>query len=178
MKLIKLSDKHYIVVSDEEIKKDNFFLDLRDSPDLYNEDIYRCYKPLEILFANKIGKKIIASTQTLEGVQTISLNEIKELISMPDIYKIATKATDNWVYWTNSVHKVYFRAGYTQALEDNKQKQFTYQDLELMFSAGILIGLFDEKKEDYTEEFKEVFQKKLSKTEWNVEFIDGKLKLI
>ena len=61
-----------------------------------------------------------------------------------------------------------YRNGYTQALEDNKDRKYTEEDVIRIVEKSRETGLT-------AEYLIMTFQ---SKTEWEVEFVDGKLKLI
>lgn len=61
--------------------------------------------------------------------------------------------------------------GYNEALEDNKERKYTEQDLRKAISETRRGMLFLDK---YVNEFIQSLQ---PKTEWEVEMVDGKLKL-
>jgi len=52
---------HLYITTDDEIKEGDWFIDLRDN-NLYSEDLYVAKTKSEIELANRIGKKIIATT--------------------------------------------------------------------------------------------------------------------
>lgn len=69
MKLIKLSDTHYIVVDDSEIK-DCYYYNSLDKAIRFGNNLNHPYH-----------HKIIHSTQPLEGVELLSLPEVEEAIN-------------------------------------------------------------------------------------------------
>lgn len=133
MKLVKLSEHHYVLVDDT------------------NKELY-----------------------------TVPISQAKELLGVVDVEKKA------WKY--NPVNKLdaeFIRAayicGYNEALEDNKKKVYTEEDMvkairmarkgddEFGESGFIRHGF------DYSE--KDVIQSLQPQTEWEVEMVDSKLKL-
>jgi hypothetical protein len=71
-------------------------------------------------------------------------------------------------------------SGYNQALEDNKEKKYTEEDMrkaiELSYSKG-LAKPNSGRLSDIPKLQEEVIQSLQPKTEWEVEIVDGKLKL-
>ncbi len=136
MKLIKLSEDHYIVVDDS------------------NKEMH-----------------------------TIPTSQAKEIIGVVDVEKKANKQWGN-VHRTGVLGYI---DGYNQALEDNKEKKYTRNEVHALMCKAFEQGL---KKADVLEaglEGKETdvecawiltrHDSTPKKTEWEVEFIDGKLKL-
>ena len=123
--LIKLSDTHYIVVDDSEIKEGDWYYDF-----IYNK-IDKCN-----LYIGKHNtcKKVTHSTQPLEEgitihniehkrwvyIKYIDLLEVKELFGEVDVEKEMISPypmdTQNDVDWCNG-----YQRGYNQAIEDNKE---------------------------------------------------------
>ena len=68
----------------------------------------------------------------------------------------------------NETTKRDYLAGYNQALADNKAKKYTEEDLKRYHNIMCLHG--NKKGEEFIQSLQ-------PKTEWEVEFIDGKLKL-
>jgi len=109
-------------------------------------------------------------------LQQVSLSEVKELIGEVDVEKKMISPypinTQNDVDWCNG-----YQRGYNQALEDNKEKKYTEEDLRKAYMYGdnyhkYTVG----NAQKYT--FESLIQHLQSKTEWDVEFVDGKLKLL
>ena len=173
--LIKIADDHYVVVDDSEIKEDCYAL--HEGP----------LGEREIVTANgqcKLDKKITHSTQPLEllsenglsgmgfsKVRPLNVFEVKELIGEVDVEKKANDCI------AKVKHNGSFIRGYTQALEDNKDKKYTEEDL-LLFSAE-LIGKFKLGIIKEVEDVNTIIQSLQPKTEWEVTFDEqGKLRLV
>ena len=171
MLMKKLSEEHYIIVDDSDIT----------TGDIVAEKLLTGgYELFTIHTLNDIDKvrqkKVTHSTQPLEwfGGEIIFLSEVKELLGVVDVEKKAEK-------WHNSVDSTYpdvwnrrkesykaaFESGYYQALEDNKEKKYTEEDVIKMIEKSRTTGL--------TAEY--LILAHQPQTEWEVEFIDGKLKL-
>lgn len=110
-------------------------------------------------------------------MHTIPTSEAKELLGVVDVDK---KAQIEW----GNVHRtgaLGYIDGYNQALEDNKEKKYTEEDM--VKAIRMARKGYDEFGEsgfirhgfDYSE--KDVIQSLQPQTEWEVEFVDGKLKL-
>lgn len=177
MKIMKIKEDHYIVVDDSEIKEGDWLLDTTDNT------IWDCYKDMSISLFPEC-KKITHSTQpiekdeetyTYEKVKYIPLSYIKELIGEVNV---SAKANEEY---KDNLHNPFFTAapmgyikGYNKALEDNKYKKYTEEDLRKALEYGYERG----KEGDFTSEQEENFYQSLQpKTEWEVEIVDGKLKL-
>ena len=179
MKLIKLPQDHYIIVNDSQIKEGDYVLSKlnevevfgrRYTPSLYRK-ITHSTQPLE--YSSKIGKywgKVMPLTLTI--------SEIKELIGEVDVEK---KAINSWegcdgcdandeLFFINGYQK-----GYNQAIEDNKDKKYTEKDLWKAMGFG-----YDMCRQKRLENggFENFIKSLQSKTEWEVEFIDGNLILV
>ena len=107
MKLIKLSDTHYIVVDDSEIKEGDWVYYLHNSglhgPSIHKviKPNYSDYKPYSIHFTTGFGvqedcKKITHSTpigglsaMLIAGVRELSLSEVEEVIYGYNVEKMA-----------------------------------------------------------------------------------------
>lgn len=201
MQLKKLSDTHYIVVSDEPIEVGNYIMNIErnhiyPSPVL-NEDVeYRNKK-------SDVFKKITHSTQPLRGGYEfyygsegkINLQEVKELVGEVDVEKKADEyferemgrdINDPEKVQFNFHWRKHFINSYNQCLEDNKHKKFTWED---MYNA-ILFGIESlvqpkinipkpKSEEDEYWEYEKNFIESLAKPKdtWEVEMIDRQLKL-
>jgi len=80
---------------------------------------------------------------------------------------VENRAREEILY--NDQKRKWWKQGYNQALEDNKEKKYTEEDLRKAFFNG---GNMKE-----IEEFNSFIQSLQPKTEWEVEIVDGKLKL-
>ena len=182
--LIKIADDHYVVVDDSEIKEDCYAL--HEGP----------LGEREIVTANgqcKLDKKITHSTQPLEllsenglsgmgfsKVRPLNVFEVKELIGEVDVEKKAEESfpiipgTHPNINWDRSNLQEGFITGYNQALEDNKEKKYTEEDIEKAIEFG---------HTSYTPfadvHYSNFIQSLQPKTEWEVTFDEqGKLRLI
>ena len=173
MKLIKLKNDHYIIVDDSEIKEG----------DWYYWEVTKTIQIAKLDSLNRLpkssdgSKKITHSTQPLEvyekdpqwqmwdKVTEINLSKIKELIGEVDIWQ-KFKEIDGSCQKGEYEHWL-FESGYNQAIEDNKDKKYTEEDVIRIVEKSRETGL--------TAEY--IFLSLQPKTEWDVEFIDGKLKL-
>jgi hypothetical protein len=202
MKIVKLTEEHYILVDDSEIKVG----------DIVAEKLLTGgYELFEIHTQNDIDKttqKVIThSTQPLENINFVDeaegniipkikplpLSEVKELLGVVDVEKKAEK-------WHNSVDSTYpdvwnrrkesykaaFESGYYQSLEDNKERKYTKEDMWAMLITGKQLGLAvfasiinGSDKPNQEQYFNECIESRDSSTEWEC-IIDeqGKLKLI
>lgn len=69
--------------TDEEINVGDWFIDLRDISNLYNEDLYKVLSKEDAIFANKIGKKIVSSTDKSLEVVSKGINPVYEKLPRP-----------------------------------------------------------------------------------------------
>lgn len=191
MKLIKINTDHYVVVDDSEIREGDFVL----HP---NGTIGTIKIALAIAMVEGTNegsyvedcKKITHSTQPLNkslfftdrvwGCERLSLGKVKELIGEVDVEKKAVNSwegcdgcdTNDELFFTNG-----YQRGYNQAIEDNKEKKYTEEDISKALSWGYHTAKDEEKgirSSGYGTRF---FQSIQPKTEWEVEIVDGKLKL-
>ena len=177
MKLIKLNTDHYIIVDDSEIKEGDW---------MYNSDrepsLLQCVGKGSIRGWNKIthSTQPIEEGTTIHGIEHkrwnhvkfIDLSEVKELIGEVDVEKKAEEKYTKKDFAPGEIliRKIAWMNGYTQALEDNKNKKYTEEDLKCMFECGRNY----QNNAEIT--FKVSMEYLQSKTEWEVEFVDGKLK--
>ena len=156
MKLIKLSSDHYIIVDESEIKEGDIFI----HP---NNVIERASRDLD----GRGISKIIASTNKLNGVIFLNLSEVKELLGEVDMEKKATEYANTFI-GEESTADVDYKAGYNQALEDNKDMKYTEKDVIAIVEKSRATGL--------TAEY--IIQSLQPPTSWDVTIVDGKLKLL
>ena len=174
MTLKKLTNDHYIIVDDSEIKEGDWY---------YHsiwQELFCLYKDTMHNKAFELEKayKITHSTQPLEwfGGEIIFLSEVKELVGVVDVEKKALEISpvelDEDEFDVNETHRVTWIDGYNQALEDNKEKKYTEEDIKKAIEFG---------HTSYTPfadvHYSNFIQFLQPKTEWNVDFVDGKLKL-
>lgn len=178
-KLIKLSDTHYIVVNDSEIKEGDWFYYKH-----FGEDIIAQAKETTDLVnlnnPDRYFKKVTHSTQPLskecktctgyceqcvDETNSLSLSEVKELIGEVDVHlKAMSKYSLGEI---NNEHD--FTLGYNQAIEDNKDKKYTEEDLKKAYMVGKHGGV----TQTYYE-FDDYIQSIQPKTEWEVEIVKQK----
>lgn len=192
MLMKKLSEEHYIVMGDSEIKVG----------DIVAEKLLTGkYELFTIHTLNDIDrqtqKKITHSTQPeslgmgwMQSVQPLFLSEVKELLGEVDVEEKA----DLWSIDINEVHpadsyiaKKGYMKGYKESLEDNKERKYTEEDvISYLMQSMIQYGIWLENEDDITpgkivnkmEEIRNKARASLqSKTEWEVEMVEGKLKL-
>ena len=204
-KLIKLTEDHYVVV-DETIQPvngyyyDSFINKIKNTNGAEYGEASHCWQithstqPIETYFY-EIG----GGTKVFGKTQQLSLQEVKELIGEVKV-DIEKKALENFTEPLNkqgekrthppasrglfgfNKFKKAFRKGYNQALEDNKEKKYTEEDLLNAFREGTNAGALHERlcdydngdyedAEQYSEQYEESFIKSLQpKTEWEVEW--------
>jgi hypothetical protein len=207
-KLIKISETHYIIVDDSEIKEGDYcttHLNIIDVGKIHNS--YTIFNPQnkEHLNMLKSCKKITHSTQQLKGIVwnniiPISLSEVEEAING---YSVDYKLED----FEHERKKVYLETGSLTACEilDRgislgfkahqelmKDKLFTVENMrkaiQMAWEADSIDGIVDlnvvlhyGNNNDLRTKWseEEIIQSLLPKTEWDVEFDEqGKIKLI
>ena len=135
-------------------------------------------------------KRINYSTSPLSNCKSISLQEVKELIGEVDVEKKAESyAKDGLVLDTPYANGLFYGyiKGYNQALEDNKEKKYTEEDLRKVFDAarrcitmpigGAKHQYYDEYSVSDFDEYKREILSAHTPTEWEIQIVDGKLKL-
>lgn len=97
----------------------------------------------------------------------LNLEQIRDIVGELHIENKAKILSDTFINKDESY--LSYITGYYDAIEDNKNKKYTEEDLRRAFFNG---GNMKE-----IEEFNSFIQSIQPKTEWEVEFVDGKLKL-
>lgn len=171
-KLIKLSDGHYVVVDDSEIKEGDF---------VYSSDggIFKRHidNPCQTIFP--ISKVTHSTNIDWHEIYYIPLSEVKELLDEDtDVEKKIPKYhIGRYHYSYGERPDIYsYRKGYNQALEDNKERKYTKEDM--VEWAMCMIAQYVHGNTNIWN--KDLLRESLPqpKTEWEVEFVYGKLKLI
>lgn len=197
MKLIKITEDNYIIVDNSEIKVNDWFFNTvqgniycNNIPDYnvnkdYLKKITHSTQPLELLSENGL------SGMGFSKVRPLNIFEVKELIGEVNVEKKASE------YAINDFDDYAFCGyinGYNQALEDNKEKKYTEADLRKaidmardikdnsahdVFTVEDISGCTEVCTYDWRNRYKdeEIIESLQPKTEWEVEFINGKLKL-
>ncbi len=176
MKLIKLSEEHYIVVDDSEIKEGDWVFNEK------SKEIYPITLVEEVVYYKK---KVTHSTQPIEpnslhrkydfiNIKPLSLSEVKELIGEVDVEKMVEEKYTKKDFVPNEIliRKIAWINGYNQALWDNKHKKYTEEDLR-----KAIITTRQRVQAVGSVDVEGVIQSLQPKTEWKVEIIDGKLTL-
>ena len=179
MKLIKINTDHYIIVDDSEIKEGDWFLSKENI--IHNnygwnygdKKITYSTQPLDtIILKNRDHSQSVGHYYGNGG--QLSLQEVKELLGEVDVDNIVDELSEK-PHYTHSSQQEWFKigaySGYTQALEDNKEKKYTEEDIRKAWEAGMKFIVEDKGR------YSNFIQSIQPKTEWEVEFIDDELKL-
>lgn len=186
MKLIKLSESHYIIVDDSEIKIGDYAIhNNKEYREKYNELPILCTES-NCLSIQEHWNKVTHSTFLINEstqpdtefywntIKEISLSEVEELIYGYSVEKMAEKEC------IGNQAKRGFNKGFQAAMELKKDKMFTVEDMRKMYNMScgkIGLGeLFDQTENN--KRFDDFLKPILPKTEWEVEIINGKIKLI
>lgn len=188
MKLIKLSGTHYIIVDDSEIKVGD----------------YKWHHVTGIRKALVDGNytnqfKITHSTQSellgdgwMQSVKPLLLSEVEEAVNG---YSVEKMAADNWDSQDMKYKDISepwdfsfgYHQGFSAAMELTKDKLFTVEDVmvAIKMAKEVKPYIYKEEGEEGEPLFDlpkysdtEIIQSLLPKTEWDIELIDGKIKLI
>lgn len=204
MKLIKLKDDHYVVV-DETIQPvngyyyDSFINKIKSTNGAEYGEASHCWQITHSTEPLEHGTEPFADgvqyVKIYYKIKPISLQEVKELIGVVDVEKKAEEYADfsndyvplTFGYKFNTNTKRDYLAGYNQAIEDNKDKKYTEDDVKRAFELSrkmhhialskALGGSYQEFMFSDFEEYKDIILALKYQTEWEVEIVDGKLKL-
>lgn len=196
-KLIKLSETHYIIVDESKIKEGDWAYDNVDKEVFYVDSINKVSGIVRSSFHTTVldgCKKITHSTQRLEskfssiiywGYDRISLSEVEEAINGYSVEKMAESANGYSVYGKPLGEKyLAFNEGYQSGFNAHKElvkdKLFTIEDIIQALKAGFTAGGEHSRLANNPMNlFVDKYINQLSlKTEWDVEFEQGKLKLL
>lgn len=183
MKLIEIKKDHYIIVDSYDIKEGDFMYDI-------DGDIGIAIGKDKSQWEGNM--KITHSTQPIDGdevgacftkIKQLSLVEVEELLFG---YIVEKMVENKWNEITanlklDTLHKGMWCGGFQHGFNANKEltkdKLFTVEQAYLIWKAGQEYWKTSGSSitfEELVERKKELLQ---PKTEWNVEFIDGKLTL-
>lgn len=186
MKLIKLNEEHYIIVDDSAIKEGDMFIN-------EHNQISVCVKSLEKYLKNNTTntiKKVTHSTKPLEDIVTensfktygfIRKQEIEELLFGYSVEKLVDESFENMGYhstvtpYEEDQFKLGYKLGFSAHKELTKDKLFTLEDM-INFAVNCFNDNYDEDISFY-KRVKINIEYLKPKTEWEVEFINGKLTL-
>ena len=201
MKLVKLTDDHYVVV-DETIQPvngyyyDAFINKIKSTNGAEYGEASHCWQITHSTQPFEHGTEPFADgvqyVKIYNKVNPLSLQEVKELIGEVDVMTKAVRDVEG-TSWDEDAKPSFlsgYLRGYRQALEDNKEKKYTEEDLrkaiQLAWEADSIDGTVDlnivlhygdnnDLRTKWSED--EIIKSLQPKTEWEVEIIDGKLKL-
>lgn len=201
MKLIKLTEDHYIIVNNSEIKMDDYYLDdtnavrlaLTEAESYWTHrkhygKVTHSTTPLEQLYSAPDG----SIPYVYDRVQPLSLSEVKELLGEVDVEKKAEHSSELQEGTYTPQHKITYKHGYidgyNQSLEDNKDKKYTEEDMRVLFASTLQNAPSTESHtrmisdREYRNFVMDTLYDRLillfqPKTEWEVELVDNKLKL-
>lgn len=199
MKLIKIKNE-YIIVDDSEIEKGDFKFCLDDK----EITKYLSRKSIESDTLCENCKKITYSTEPLEDIVTensfktygfISKQEIEELLFGYSVEKMADdKYPSDINDFTDTdcdkkeIVRIAFCNGFNAHKELVKDKLFTMEDMKKLFATTLQNApsteshtrmISDEMYRNFVMDklFSELIKPMIPKTEWDVQFINGKLTL-
>ena len=177
MKLLKLSEEHYIVADKckLDIKVGDWITDKYsvwqwkdDSSLLGRMKVTHSSEPLRIIHGDNNEETVYYGY--------LPISEVKELLGVVDVDKKAVNFSKRYSILDDSQEAVYdgYNEGYKQCLIDNRGNKYTEDDIRKAMGFG-----FDMCHQKRLDEYGfESFIKSLHpKTEWEVEFVDGKLKI-
>lgn len=187
MKLKKINEEHYVVV-DETIQPVNgYYYDflinkIKSTNGAEYGEASHCWQithstqPIEIIHTS--GVTMTNPPMGYINIIELPLSEVKELLGEVDVQIKAEKEREKLGYTNKFITG--FVSGYTQALEDNKEKKYT--EAQLIWAIQEAYG------HGQNDEFDGVNKAEKSiivitnylhpKTEWEVDIINGKLTLI
>jgi hypothetical protein len=198
-KLIKLSDTHYIVVDDSEIKEGDWFYNPATKEALFASKDMLSWNS-DTTQEHKGWKKITHSTEPIDGdeygacfikVKQLNLSEIEEAINGYSVEKMAEKYVDrrfnvnpDTIFTFERLHRETFEAGFKAHQELVKDKLVIDVDKfkKLTYAFFSLHRTNDFDNEELEIKYERILnlniQSLLPKTEWEVEFVEGKIKLL
>lgn len=173
-KLIKLSETHYIIVDDSEIKEGDWIFRL--------EKVYQFKDDMPVY--NPKASKITHSTQPLSDkphyaeYDMLTLSEVEEAINGYSVEKMADslfeKESHHILHPQHQMRECYIK-GFNAHKELVKDKLFTVEDIRKILYA---FETYEGDKFYASEVFDEVMKQFLPKTEWDVTFDEqGKISL-
>lgn len=199
MKLIKLNTDHYVIVDDSEIKVGDWIVNIngywKGKIAQSTGEVMDCWKkithstqPFNCNCSNKgyrLDTNCAERNHCFDKIQYLSLQEVKEILGEVNVEKKVKNEMGIPDYLpTNSMSPSmqgsleFGIKCYTQALEDNKDKKYTEEDLKKAIEFGYQLRCNNRpinSGHNWVKDF--IAQSLQPKTEWEVEFIDGKLKL-
>lgn len=173
MKLVKINNIHYVIVDDSEIKEGDWFYNPEKGPTILQslggigssdwKKITHSTEPIE-----HIGYHVTKGWQLgFDKIEPLILSEIKELVGEMNLDKKAMEWYNQTKYDSSFIVDPYsYKSGYNQAIEDNKEKKYTEHDI---------LKVIKLMRKDSWALKHEILKELQPKSEWDVEFVDGKL---
>ena len=186
-KLIKISDTHYIIADNSEIKEGDFYW----TP--IKRSIEQCVRKLLIIKngQNDVKQfKITHSTQPellgkgwMKSVLPLLLSEVEEAINGYNVEKMSEeyknkKGSIPTTTLEDEIFKLGYKDGFKAHQELVKDKLFTVEQLNEAIAEAWNSCEDNENEETYVEVHKRITQSLLPKTEWEVEITNDKIKLL
>ena len=194
MELIKINRDYYIIVDESKIEHNDWIQRNDEHPQAVVDHRWNFEgKYRKVTHSTKELGSNVGSTYTPSNVKYLSLGEVKKVTGEVDMEELELKYHQQLIQ-RREVAKNFrgqvagnhpdmftsremlsmmegFTDGYTQALEDNKNKQYTEEDMKYMFECG----------RNYQNNAEVTFKVSMDfikdRVKWEVEFVDGKLKL-
>lgn len=199
-KLIKIKDDHFVIVDDSKIGEGDYYIDdtnqIRIS--VISDEVYWQHRPynlgyMKIIYStipledrdnSQISIKPVKSAKVFKKIQELQLSDVKKLIGDDDVEKLADDIYPE-TYYSGIYVDGWLKAGFIKGYNKAKEKyKFTEEDMRNCVK-HILTELNTHNEVDKPTNFVWIdsfnrFIQSLSqpKTEWEVEFSDGKLELI
>lgn len=117
---------------------------------------------------------------------TVPLSEVKELLGEVDVEKKAEEMFPIYdgdllgIAYNQKNSRIDFILGYNQALEDNKDKVYTEEDMKKAFSRYAFASTSNQpySEDELLNQFRKFIQSLQPPTSWDVEIVNGKIKLV
>ena len=182
-KLIKINTDHYIIVDESKRPVEGYYSDsfINKNKNTNGAEYGKAKHCCQITYSTHPLELLTLSENGLSGmgfskVKPLNIFNVKELIGEVDVEKKAKDFANNssMCDYEDGINVGKYQGyveGYNQALEDNKDKKYTEEDLRKAMKYASEIT---NSKMKYMEEYIQSLQ---PKTEWEVEIIDGQLKL-
>ena len=152
MKLKKINEEHYVVENNDGV-------------------ITQSTQPIEIIHTS--GVTMTNPPMGYIKIIELPLFEVKELLG--EVY-VEKRAREFILY--NEQKREWWKQGYTQALEDNKERKYTEDDMRKAWNASYIDAMSIDEETYKPLFFEDFIQSLQSNTEWEVDIINGKLTLI
>ena len=133
MKIIEITEDHYIVVDDSEIKKHDWYFNPNKEicQSFFNRIPLEFGKCEKITHSTKPIEKLDNGDDVFITINELNLPKAKALVGKVDIEQLAEQyAKAHSIYESGQDDVAYgFREGYNYHLENNKDKKYTEEDM-------------------------------------------------